>query len=481
MRVVPYVLILAAISLGTTGCALFGGNSSKTSGGGGGKWWLQPPNSQAPRNNSKVDPLVMGTDDPTSQQIGGLLAGRVIGPDNDSPSNTYVRWTSLEGENDGASIDVKVSPEGYFTIQGVDPGKQYKLVARSQLGNRVLAGTVYATAPSIRLVIKLKEQAAGTDIPAIPGPPEIPGRRKKKKQIPNPNNAADVPGMGTVNILPEADTKEDRGFNIGRPNPLEDPPQPKEQEVPGWDTPPQTRNAPKKYPENIAQGQPNRHRPPTVRIKPWVGNNQAESNNSQPFEAPGVLPPPPMEDQNSFTPQNKVPLAIKKPSNMNPSKQETPVPSCVLVGNRLINFALSDLQGNTWEWKRHRLGKLVLLDFWSTNCVPCLIAIPHLRDLQARFGYAGLEVIGIANENSGSLQQKKNRIARVCHNRQTNYRLLMGTGANDPVLNQFGVRVYPTMVLLDERGTILWRHEGALTRRDLDGLERFIQMRLNVQ
>ncbi len=40
-------------------------------------------------------------------------------------------------------------------------------------------------------------------------------------------------------------------------------------------------------------------------------------------------------------------------------------------------------------------GKVVILDFWATYCPPCIKAIPHLKELQAKYGENGLQVIGL--------------------------------------------------------------------------------------
>ena len=40
-------------------------------------------------------------------------------------------------------------------------------------------------------------------------------------------------------------------------------------------------------------------------------------------------------------------------------------------------------------------GKVVLLDFWATYCPPCIKAIPHLKELQAKYGERGFQVIGL--------------------------------------------------------------------------------------
>lgn len=39
-------------------------------------------------------------------------------------------------------------------------------------------------------------------------------------------------------------------------------------------------------------------------------------------------------------------------------------------------------------------GKVVVLDFWATYCPPCLEEIPHLNDLQTKFG-ENLQIVGL--------------------------------------------------------------------------------------
>ncbi|QQS42849.1 MAG: TlpA family protein disulfide reductase [Acidobacteriota bacterium] len=40
-------------------------------------------------------------------------------------------------------------------------------------------------------------------------------------------------------------------------------------------------------------------------------------------------------------------------------------------------------------------GKVLVLDFWATYCPPCIEEIPHLRELQGKYGERGFQVIGL--------------------------------------------------------------------------------------
>lgn len=40
-------------------------------------------------------------------------------------------------------------------------------------------------------------------------------------------------------------------------------------------------------------------------------------------------------------------------------------------------------------------GKVVILDFWATYCPPCIEEIPHLNQLQAKYGKENLQIIGL--------------------------------------------------------------------------------------
>jgi thiol-disulfide isomerase/thioredoxin len=155
----------------------------------------------------------------------------------------------------------------------------------------------------------------------------------------------------------------------------------------------------------------------------------------------------------------------------------------VLLGDKLDDFALADWNGKTWRFRDDAPRKLVLVDFWKTNCPPCRAAIPHLAALQEKYGGDGLDVVGIAYEDPGPLetQQMNVRAARLRYN--INYTLLRGAdtpAGRCPVREQFLVEQFPRLVLIDGSGEILWRSSlDGLDAPQLAELEREIQRKLH--
>ncbi len=439
MRALACVCFLAGC-LGLVGCSTFGKKAQAKPNlparQPGGADWLSQPDGSGTASAERTPP-----------GLGGLLAGRVLDSYDRRPPRTYIRVISAQEKNEDKTnpMEVEVDPQGYFTIQGLQPGHHYELIARTRDGESKMAGRTWATPPNPRLLIYMSEDFATPNTPAAPRPPSIPGQRSG---APSEQSAGAAGSSG-------ADANRDltkpnningpapRAADIGAPLRLNDTPQPAAPPAPA--TPPQPRTDIR--PENItADPDGYARRDPPVNIPP-----QTDVRDQPP---PGQSP--------------SLPPAIPAVA--------TQVPSCVLTGRQLDNFALNDLNGQPWEYRQHR-GKVVLLDFWGTWCVPCRDAIPHLRILQDTYGPYGLEVVGIAYED-GTLLQQIRKVQGVRDRLGINYRLLLGSGINScPVRTQFQVSKFPTLVLLDESNQIIWRAEG-LDPDKLQDLEMLIRQQL---
>lgn len=456
MRVAPCV-VLAILMLISAGCSTFGKKSA------GSAHPKAPAADQGPGPQAERSPPPPSFDR-TSPPLGvnGVLAGQIIDNNNRRPASAFIQVAELDetASARGAPIEVRADPQGYFTIQGLQTGRRYQLTARVRNGSQVLAGTVLATPPDPKLVIRVSQPpsasaelgppraqtpvASGPNAPPPPSWPEPQAAVADQAWGPtrtpstNPRLGAPTPGSG-------------RAAELRPPVEINDGPS---RQTPPVSAPPGT---PAPRLENIVGEDERDYGQQPSNIKPQVPQN--------PRGAPPSPPNGPPRPQ----------FAPLPPLDVGPAR----VPSCVLTGQTLHNFALNDLNGRPWEFRNHR-GRLVLVDFWGPWCVPCLQAIPHLNILQERYGPSGLEVVGIAYDKGQPLEQAR-KVNDVRQRLRINYRLLLGGDPADcPVRQQFRVTNWPTLVLLDERGRIVWRGEG-LDAQHLNELDIVIRQRLTAR
>jgi len=84
-----------------------------------------------------------------------------------------------------------------------------------------------------------------------------------------------------------------------------------------------------------------------------------------------------------------VAMMLLAPSSVHAVRTGTPAP----------DFSLANLQGGKTSLKSFN-GKVVVLNFWSTTCAPCINEIPSLNRLYNEMKGDGLVVLGIALDAS---------------------------------------------------------------------------------
>ena len=116
-----------------------------------------------------------------------------------------------------------------------------------------------------------------------------------------------------------------------------------------------------------------------------------------------------------------------------------------------LDFILTDLDGKQFNGMSLQ-GKIVLLDFWTTWCAPCLAAFPDLIQLQNDLRNKNFEVIGIA-VYSGDAGDVKPVVKKYA----LNYTSLLG---GDAVVAKFDVIGFPTYFLISQEGKIYKKYIG---------------------
>jgi thiol-disulfide isomerase/thioredoxin len=110
-------------------------------------------------------------------------------------------------------------------------------------------------------------------------------------------------------------------------------------------------------------------------------------------------------------------------------------------------------------------GKLVLLDFWTYCCINCMHVLPDLKYLEEKYAGEPLVVIGVHSakfENEQDTDNIRNAILRygISHP--------VVVDVNHRLWNEYAVRGWPTIVLVDPAGYVLGAVSGEGHREQLD-------------
>jgi thiol-disulfide isomerase/thioredoxin len=124
------------------------------------------------------------------------------------------------------------------------------------------------------------------------------------------------------------------------------------------------------------------------------------------------------------------------------------------------DFTLERLDGGSMKLSDLR-GKAVLLNFWATWCGPCKIETPWLVELQSQYGSEGLQVVGVAMDDSG-----KDEIAKFAKDMGVNYPVLLGKEAVGDAYG--GVPALPETFFIGRDGKIVDRIIGLRGRAEIE-------------
>jgi len=117
----------------------------------------------------------------------------------------------------------------------------------------------------------------------------------------------------------------------------------------------------------------------------------------------------------------------------------------IAIGKPLPAFELPDLAGKTVRLSDFK-GKVVLLDFWATYCIPCRDAVPELRKLSDKYKAQGFEVVGI------SVDAYTEGVPDFVKELRMNYTVLLDS--DQDVQAAYGLRSLPETFLIGRDGLL---------------------------
>jgi peroxiredoxin len=97
-------------------------------------------------------------------------------------------------------------------------------------------------------------------------------------------------------------------------------------------------------------------------------------------------------------------------------------------------------------------GKVVVLDFFATWCLPCRESIPHLISLSKKYGPQGLQVIGMSVD-----EEMDKTLKEFIADKKISYPVVL---ANDDLQADYALRSIPMIWVINKKGVVAEKYQG---------------------
>ena len=137
-------------------------------------------------------------------------------------------------------------------------------------------------------------------------------------------------------------------------------------------------------------------------------------------------------------------------------------PACALrpdyanVNRTAPDFELPTLDGSTKRLSDYR-GKVVVLNFWTKTCRPCLEEMPSLADFSRVLGHRK-DIVLLTVTTDESVQDARDTLTSVLNGEAPFVTFV--DADNTVVADKYGTKLYPETWFIDKNGVIRARFDG---------------------
>ena len=131
------------------------------------------------------------------------------------------------------------------------------------------------------------------------------------------------------------------------------------------------------------------------------------------------------------------------------------------VVGREIDLVLKDLSGTEQRLSALK-GRVVILNFWATYCVPCRKEMPDLAAIQNDYAALGVQVIGASTDDA----EDRAKVLQFVRETKVNFPIWMGATPTDMI--RFGLGgALPGTVIIGKDGRVAKVISGVVNQADL--------------
>ena len=128
------------------------------------------------------------------------------------------------------------------------------------------------------------------------------------------------------------------------------------------------------------------------------------------------------------------------------------------------DFVVENLKGKDITLKNYK-GKVVLIDFWATWCIPCVEMMPELQKLNEKHKKSKkFVVLGISIDQGKDIRKK---IKNFIKEKNISYPILHDA-KKDSAFKSFNLKVVPTMFLINTEKQIVAQWTGKTNHQEVE-------------
>ncbi|HJM82050.1 MAG TPA: TlpA disulfide reductase family protein [Nitrospinota bacterium] len=131
----------------------------------------------------------------------------------------------------------------------------------------------------------------------------------------------------------------------------------------------------------------------------------------------------------------------------------------LVAGSRAPDFKIKLFHSGEATLDSYR-GKVLILNFWATWCLPCRKEIPYLEEAFAQNKNAGLVILGI------NYLQKREKIKKFLEKTPITFPIAMDRQGE--VAKAYDVLALPKSIAIDANGNIAYTHTGLLDKNTIN-------------
>lgn len=147
----------------------------------------------------------------------------------------------------------------------------------------------------------------------------------------------------------------------------------------------------------------------------------------------------------------KIPESYRDDPAIVKMRQNIQMEKNVVLGKKYVDFKLGDLQGNPVRLSDYvGKGKVVLIDFWASWCVPCRRSMPRMKELYGAYKDRGFEIVGVSLDSNKEAWQTALRQLELPWPQMSDLK-----GWDSEAARLYAVKAIPQTILIDTSGNIV--------------------------